>query len=501
MYQSKKRAGKLHPAPFFFGKKSEHAAHPHDSVHQRIDFLPRVVQAEGGADGAFDAQPLHQRLGTVVAGAHRNPQAVEQCSHVEVMNVAHEEGDDAAFLGRFSEDAHAGHLPQALHGVGGEVVFVGGNAVHAQGGDVVQGTRQGGCADVVGRSGFEFEGQFVEGRALEADVLYHLPAALVGRKPVQPVLFAVENAHSGRPVDLMTREDIEVCIEVLHVNGHVGDALSAVHQDGYAVAVRRANHLFDGVYGAQHVAYVRHADQSGTLGEQLAVGIEEQFAAVVHGNHLEHDALPRLQKLPRDDVAVVFHGGKQDLVAGLEAGFSVAVGQEVDAFSGAAGEDNLVCRAGIDEAAHGFAACFVQFRGPLGQEMDATVHVCVDAVVLFRDGFYDRAGLLCRGSVVQIYEGFAVHGAAEDRKVVPYAVHLIRDRGLLFCHFQLSILHYPLQMAHPWHLFSSPRKRFSTSRCRRSRSASRRMVSITSPRKANISSMRASFRGMPRCCM
>ena len=404
---------------------SEHLPYPLNPRHQRVHLFLRVVQPERGAHRAFDAEARHERLGAVMPRAHGDAQAVEQGAEVEVVDVAHEEGDDAALLLGFAEDAHTGDFLQAAGGILGQFVLVGGDGVHAEGGDVVQCAGQSGGADIVWRAGLELEGQLVEGGLLERDVLNHLAAPLVGGQFVQPVFLAVEHAHAGGAVDLVPGEDVEVGIQFAYVDGHVGDALRAVHQHGDAVGMGSGNHLLDGVDGAQHVADVGDADELGLWGEEPFVFIQQQLAAVVHGDDAKHDAALGGLQLPGDDVAVVLHGGDDDLVARLHLRLAEGGRQEVDALRGASGEDDFAGRAGVDKPAHGLAAGFVQLCGLLGEEMHATVYVGVGVVVFVGDGFDHRAGFLRGGAVVQVDQRLAVDGAAEDGEVGAYLVDVV----------------------------------------------------------------------------
>ena len=61
------------------------------------------------------AETVHQRLGAVMAGAHRDALAVEQRRDVVRVRVVEREGDHAAAILRPAEDAHAldGRQPRA----------------------------------------------------------------------------------------------------------------------------------------------------------------------------------------------------------------------------------------------------------------------------------------------------------------------------------------------------------------------------------------------------
>ena len=68
----------------------------------------------------------------------------------------------------------------------------------------------------------------------------HLAAALVRRHGGQPLRLAVEHADAGRPVELVAGEDVEVDVEVLHVDRQVHGGLAAVDQHRDAALMRDA---------------------------------------------------------------------------------------------------------------------------------------------------------------------------------------------------------------------------------------------------------------------
>ena len=67
-------------------------------------------------------------------------------------------------------------------------------------------------------------------------------------------------------------------------------------------------------------------------------------------------ALALAMEMPGHDVGVMLHHGEHDLVAGPDMGEAEAGGDEVDRLGRRAGEDDLVGRGGVEEAAHAFRA-------------------------------------------------------------------------------------------------------------------------------------------------
>ena len=77
------------------------------------------------------------------------------------------------------------------------------NVVHAEAAHGVERHGQGVGAYVVGRAGFELEGQALVGGVLKAHAGYHLAASLIGRHAFEQCLAAVEHADARGAVHLV----------------------------------------------------------------------------------------------------------------------------------------------------------------------------------------------------------------------------------------------------------------------------------------------------------
>lgn len=71
------------------GSFLKHLRYAAYACHECIDLFPGVVEAKRGAYGAFDAQAMHEWLGAMMACAHSYAEAVEECPHVEVVDISH----------------------------------------------------------------------------------------------------------------------------------------------------------------------------------------------------------------------------------------------------------------------------------------------------------------------------------------------------------------------------------------------------------------------------
>ena len=124
--------------------------------------------------------------------------------------------------------------------VGEQIVFVGSHRFQAELLEVVDGGAQADGAGDVRRAGLELVRQRVVGRLLERDRADHVAAALVRRHRLQERGLAVQDADAGRPVKLVAGEDVEVAVQLLHVDA-AGAARPGPHPPAPAhPAVRRA---------------------------------------------------------------------------------------------------------------------------------------------------------------------------------------------------------------------------------------------------------------------
>ncbi len=96
-----------------------------------------------------------------------------------------------------------------------------------------------------------------------------------------------------------------------------------------------------------------------------------------------------------------------------------ALRDQVDALGGAAHEDDLLRRAGVEEAPHRLARRLVGVGGAGGQRVGGAVDVGVLVLVEAREAVDDRPRLLGGGGVVEPDERAAVDALREDREVAP----------------------------------------------------------------------------------
>ena len=335
--------------------------------------------------------------------AHGNAEAVEQRTHIEMMDVADKETHHGILLRSLTDEPHPLDGAQLLHAIMGKVALMGCYAVETDALDIVDGNRQSMGGDIVGRACLKLQRRTLKSGALKTHRGNHLSPTLIGRQTVEPLLPAIKHTDARRTIHLMTAECEEVAAECLHVDLEVGRALRGVDEHRHAMLMSDADDVGDRIDGAQHIAHMSNADETSAVGEQLLILVHEELAAVADRDDTEADALACLQQLPRHDIGMVLHHRHDDLVALLHE-FAHAACHQIDGFGGATGKNNLLCLRCIDEAANGLAGCLMEVGGLLREIVDATVHVGIDVEVFLAHGIKHAQRLLRRGGIVEIHQ-------------------------------------------------------------------------------------------------
>ena len=364
----------------------------------------------------------------MMARSDGNSQAVEQRSHVEMMDVADEERHHGVFVVSLSEETHALYLPHPFHRILRKVSLMALYLIHSYALQIVDGSGKTMCRHIVRSASLKFERQFLKHRLLEAHALYHLSATLIRRHAVEPVLLAVEHSHTSRTIHLVSAERHEVAVQILNVHLEVRNALRTVKHKWHTMFVGYAYHLLHRVYRSQHVAHMRHAHYPGAFAEELPVFVHQDFTLVVHRYHLQTDALLCRLQLPRHDVGVVLHGGNYHLVALAHKLIGKRRHHEVQRLGSSSGEYHLVGRLCVDKRSHLLSCRLMQVGGLLRQVVDTTVNIGVHVEIFISHRIEHTERLLCRCAVVQVYQRLAVHLAAQNRKILTYLVNVVHCR-------------------------------------------------------------------------
>ena len=194
----------------------------------------------------------------------------------------------------------------------------------------------------------------------------------------------------------------------MHVDHFVWCGLGAIDQTQGAGVVRDPGDLPDRVHHPERIGHVGDADELRALADQTPVVLHAQAAVIGHVHVAEHDTASSRQQLPGDDVRVVLHDRKHDLVA-LRELRAPAGRDEVDRLGGSAREDQLGGIGRADVAGNRAAGRLVRFGGPIPQLVGAPMHVGVIACVKAANGFDNRARLLARSTIVDVDQRLPVN--------------------------------------------------------------------------------------------
>src|SRR5581483_10433419 len=93
------------------------------------------------------------------------------------------------------------------------------------------------------RARLEFVRRLAVRNPILEDLVDHFTAAVEWRHPHQVLMFAIERPDPRRPVNLVSRKDVEVAADVLHVDVHMHRGLRAIDQYRDAARVRNADDI------------------------------------------------------------------------------------------------------------------------------------------------------------------------------------------------------------------------------------------------------------------
>jgi len=207
----------------------------------------------------------------------------------------------------------------------------------------------------------------------------------------------------------LPRDRVEVAIEILYIDRHVGHRLGAVDQNGYTVRMGQCDHFPDGVDRSQGVGNMPEGDELGTFAQKLFVGPSFEVAGFIQWHDDQFGAGLLAEHLPGNDVGVMFHLGDEDLVIAADMLASPGLCHQVDRFGRIAGDDD-----------------FPRIRGLVHAAMDARVFIGVEV----GHAIDDHAWLLGARRTVEKDQGLAPHGLFENREITAHGFDVERPHRI-----------------------------------------------------------------------
>src|SRR6266545_113851 len=400
------------------GSGSERAAETFDRLRQALNLGGRIVDGKARAQRAGDAEPLHERLRTVVPSAHRDTAFVEKRRAVVGVDALDVEGHYRPLDLRItrSVELHPGNALEGIEAASGEAPLMGGHALHPELAQVLHRRAQTDDPRDGRRAGLEAPGKIVPLGVIDPHFLDHLTPAPRGLQPVQHLAEPVENANARRSQHFVAGEHVEVRPQGGQIQGQVGGTLGTVEQDEGSGLVRPPDELGHGIDGSEDIRDVGHGHQPGSWREKPPERLHVEEAFTDHRHRFEAGAAIPADHLPGNQVRVVLHFRDDDLVPRLKRP-PHALGNQIDRLRGAAREDDLLAKAGAHERAHRIAPALVELSRLLAQGVDGPMDVGVASLIVSAHRLDDLARLLARGRRVEIVEQRSVHHPLEDRKI------------------------------------------------------------------------------------
>src|SRR5690606_31708262 len=135
--------------------------------------------------------------------------------------------------------------------------------------------------------------------------------------------------------------------------------------------------------------------------------------------------LPLTDEMPGYDIGMVFHDGKDDLVALTYIGHAPAIRHRVDRRGGVGGEHDILHARRIQEATDGFACLFISICSRGGEEVEAAMDIRIFLAIGVRYGIQHCLRLLRRRAIVQIDQRLAVDFARQDWKIATNCLDVV----------------------------------------------------------------------------
>jgi hypothetical protein len=162
---------------------------------------------------------------------------------------------------------------------------------------------------------------------------------------------------------------------------------------------------------------MRYANEENLVIDKFKQGVELDLALVVYRCHHEVGAGLFTNQLPGDDVGVVLQVCDEDLVARMQARAAKALGDQIDRFGSAAGQNDLSAGMRVYEITDLVAGTFVRLGCTMAKRVDAAMDVGVVLALIPGDGVDHCAWLLRGRGAVEVHQGLPMNGLVQRRKV------------------------------------------------------------------------------------
>ena len=122
---------------------------------------------------------------------------------------------------------------------------------------------------------------------------------------------------------------------------------------------------------------------------------------------------------------MVFHCRYYHLIALFHELLRERRSHKIKTLCGAAGENNLLYLLCINELTNIFTGSLMQVGGLLREIMNTAVNIRIDVVVFLSHSIHHHTRLLRGSRIVEIYQRFAIHLAAQYREFFPHFIYIV----------------------------------------------------------------------------
>jgi len=145
--------------------------------------------------------------------------------------------------------------------------------------------------------------------------------------------------------------------------------LGAIDEHAGAMAMRDRDHFLCRRHCPECIRDLRQRYEPRFRRQQLRIFLQNHLAAVIDRSNPQDRAHIGAEHLPRHDIGVMFEPGDDDLVAFPHITAAPGLGHEIDGFSRAARENNVVEGSRAKEAADFFTRCLIGVGRARGKRM------------------------------------------------------------------------------------------------------------------------------------
>src|SRR6516164_1601894 len=234
-------------------KSSEHSLRLDERPGKAVNLIARIVHGERSTAGRSHPEAGKQRHHAMGAGTHGNADAINDGRHVMRMGALEFERNNRTFILGHSENAQRIDFTQPLVGVTEDLRLMRTDARLADRVDVVDCRAEPDRLHDRRRARLELVWRIAIGDVILKHLADHLAAAVERRHGGEVLVLAIEHTDSGRTIELVAGESVEVAIDLAHVDIEVHGSLGAVEQHRDAARVSDAGDFLRRNHGAQHI--------------------------------------------------------------------------------------------------------------------------------------------------------------------------------------------------------------------------------------------------------